>query len=136
MSDAATNVTVTRFHSLTLGEGFLSAVARVHQLLQFLTATVEQHTHVLRWRIDFTDAVGHLGGSHSPEQAKISQATYIRLVLRASKGRSRQRVKAVAVGISPLTLCRHSAAGSAILPRKMCLPRPNFAEEGLVFSNI
>ena len=38
--------------------------------------------------------------------------------------------------MSRMTLCRHSAAGSAILPQKMCLPRPNFAEEGLVFSNI
>jgi len=111
-------------------------MARVHQLSQFLTATLEQHTHVLRWRIDFTDAVGRLSGSHSPEQTKISQATYIRLVPTAPKGHSRERAKAVAVAISPLTLCRHSAAGSAILPQKMCLLRPNFADEGLVFSNI
>jgi hypothetical protein len=48
----------------------LSAMARVHQLPQFLTATLEQHTHVLRWRIDFIDGVGHLGGSHSPEPNK------------------------------------------------------------------
>jgi len=91
---------------------------------------------VLRWRIDFTDGVGHLSGSHSPEPTKISRATYIRWVATARKGHSRRRAEAVAVAISPLTLCRHSAAGSAILLQKMCLPGANFAEEGLVFSNI
>jgi hypothetical protein len=50
-------------------------MARIHQLSQFPTATPEQHTRVLRWRIDFTDAAGHFSGSHSPEQAKIAQAT-------------------------------------------------------------
>ncbi len=90
---------------------------------------------MLRWRIDFTDAAGHLSGSRSPEQAKISQGRSF-LVPTAPKGYSRRRAEAVAVAIPAVTLCRHSAAGSAILVQKMCLPGANFAEEGLVFSNI
>ncbi len=34
--------------------------------------------HTCYAAIDFTDAVGHLSGSRSPEQTKISRATYIR----------------------------------------------------------
>jgi len=90
---------------------------------------------VLRWRIDFTDAACHLSGSRSPEQAKISQARSF-LVPTAPKGYSRRRAEAVAVAIPAVTLCRHSAAGSAILAQKMCLPGANFADEGLVFPNI
>ena len=111
-------------------------MARVHQLSQFLTATLEQHTQVLRWRIDFTDGVGHLGGSHSPEPNKdltgrihsLGSDSAQRPFPTESKGGSCCNLANDVMS----AFCRRLGNSAP----EMCLPRPNFADEGLVFSNI